>query len=55
MITDPPPTGFTGMKIFPQRMTDLINESISDGAVSRTASASPGLLIMANYIELTAN
>ena len=33
------------LKIFYQIMTDLINESVNDEAVYRTAPATPGLLI----------
>ena len=33
-----------GLKIFPQRMTQSINELINHGGVCRTAPAIPGLL-----------
>ena len=38
------------LKIFSQRMSDLIKRSMSNGGVCRTAPATPGLLISAGTI-----
>ena len=35
---------YDGLKIYPQRMTDSVNESMSNRGVFRTALATPGLL-----------